>query len=380
MSLVHAPTTVEPRRRDSGDRERAGRADDRIGVVSWLVTGGAGYIGAHVVQRLRADGIPVVALDDLSTGRRQRLPGDVPLIEGSVLDGDLVRRALREHDVDGVVHLAAKKQVGESMQRPLYYYRENVGGCESLLQAMLDADVRRLVFSSSAAVYGAAPGGLITEDSPTVPVNPYGGTKLICEQMIRDVGRAHGLAWLSLRYFNVAGAGDPALGDLGAANLIPMVFQALAERRPPVIFGDDYDTPDGTCVRDFIHVADLADAHVAAVAALTEPSTSASLIGETTGSASGSTTEAAAGDGPRTGTYNVGRGEGASVRQVITTVESVLGRELNAEVTDRRPGDPPMVVADTRAIANDLDWHAQHDLRDMIDSAWQAWEFSGLDR
>lgn len=315
--------------------------------MAWLITGGAGYIGAHVVRSLIAAGASVVVVDDLSTGRVARVPAGVPFEVGSVADADLLVKVLRRYDVSGVLHLAAKKQIAESVADPLLYYRENVGGCEALLRAMTATGVRRLVLSSSAAVYGLPGAELVTEDEPTVPLNAYGHTKLICEQMVRDVGVATGLTWVSLRYFNVAGAGEPELADPGAANLIPMVFQALSVERRPEIFGDDYPTPDGTCVRDFVHVVDVAEAHVAAARALLQ--------------------------GPIRATYNVGRGEGASVREVLATVAAVTGRAVEWCVRERRPGDPARVVADPSRIEAELCWRPRHTLREVVESAWAGW-------
>jgi UDP-glucose 4-epimerase len=313
--------------------------------VSWLVTGGAGYIGLHVVDALRAAGHEVVVLDDLSTGRRELV--DVPLVVGSVHDGALVRSTLREHAVTGVLHLAAKKQVGESVEQPLLYYRENVDGLLSLLEAMQDASVDRLVFSSSAAVYGMPDVDLVTERTPTAPLSPYGETKLVGEWVVRAAAAATGLRYALLRYFNVAGAARPELADTAVTNLVPMVFERLTAGRRPMLFGDDYPTPDGTCVRDFIHVADLADAHAAAVAHLD--------------------------DGGADLLLNVGRGDGASVREVLATVAEVTGRDTTPEVLPRRAGDPPRVVASAAEIQRTLGWSAQHDLRDMVAGAWAGW-------
>jgi UDP-glucose 4-epimerase len=237
--------------------------------MAWLITGGAGYIGAHVVRDMLASGREVVVLDDLSTGRADRLPEGVPLVRGSVSDRRAVRRALAlRGGVRGVMHFAARKQVGESVKVPLHYWSENVGGLQVLLEEMVTAGVTQMVFSSSAAVYGeprlASPQDRISESTPCLPINPYGATKLAGEWMVAGAARAHGWKALSLRYFNVAGAGSPELGDPAALNLIPMVLEALEQGRRPMVFGDDYPTPDGTCVRDYIHVADLSAAHVAA--------------------------------------------------------------------------------------------------------------------
>lgn len=232
--------------------------------MSWLITGGAGFIGSHVVKAMTDAGEPVVVLDDLSTGRAERLPDGVVLEVGTVLDGDTVERVLREHGITGIVHIAGKKQVGESVDRPLYYYRENVEGMRVLLDAAVAAGVGRFLFSSSAAVYGMPDVDLVTEKTPCAPINPYGETKLAGEWLVGAVGARHGMATASLRYFNVAGAATPELGDDGVYNLVPMVFERLEAGEAPRIFGDDYPTPDGTCVRDYIHVEDIAAAHVAA--------------------------------------------------------------------------------------------------------------------
>jgi UDP-glucose 4-epimerase len=319
--------------------------------MTWLVTGGAGYIGAHVVAAMRDEGQQVVVLDDLSTGNRTRIAG-VPLVDGSVLDRSLVERTMREHSVTGVVHLAAKKQVEESVRDPLLYYRENVEGLRRLLEAMTAAGVGAFVFSSSAAVYGAPDVDLVREDTDCRPVNPYGQTKLAGEHMVADVARATGLRYALLRYFNVAGAARPELADRGEANLVPMVFRRIEERRAPLIFGDDFPTPDGTCIRDFIHVADIASAHTAAARALAD------------------------GDLPAL-TANVGRGEGVSVRQMIDAIREVTGTtgESWAEptVAPRRAGDPPRVVAAADTIREALGWRARFGLDDMVASAWEGW-------
>ncbi|MFI9046796.1 UDP-glucose 4-epimerase GalE [Streptomyces sp. NPDC053427] len=319
--------------------------------MSYLITGGAGYIGAHVVRALRQAGKPVVVLDNLTTGIADRIPEDVPLVVGSTLDRALLDRTFAAHEITDVVHLAAKKQVGESVEMPLLYYRENVHGLQTLLEAMASAGVGRLVFSSSAAVYGMPDVDLVTEDTPCVPINPYGETKLAGEWMARAVGKAHGISTACLRYFNVAGAATPELADTGVFNIVPMVFEKLSEGAAPRIFGDDYDTPDGTCIRDYIHVADLADAHVAAARKLAEP-------------------------GPvRDLTLNIGRGEGVSVRELIGLICEVTGHEgVTPEVTPRRPGDPARVVAAADRIGSELGWKARHDVRDMIGSAWAGWE------
>jgi UDP-glucose 4-epimerase len=317
--------------------------------MTWLVTGGAGYIGAHVVRALQAGGHGVVVIDDLSTGERRKIADDVPLVVASVGDRDAVIAALKEYRVTGVVHLAAKKAVGESVERPLYYYRENVDGLLSLLEAMADANVTKLVYSSSAATFGMPDSDdLLGEDYHCRPINPYGETKLIGEWLLRDIAQATALDWVSLRYFNVAGAGAPDLGDTGVFNLIPMVFRALSKGENPKVFGDDYPTPDGSCIRDYIHVTDLADAHVVAVSQL--------LVG------------------PVASIYNVGRGEGVSVKEVMAAVRDVTGLDVEYDVTARRPGDPARLVASADKIRDELGWTATQDLTAMVASAWDAWQ------
>ncbi|MFI2640469.1 UDP-glucose 4-epimerase GalE [Streptomyces sp. NPDC018610] len=316
--------------------------------MTWLITGGAGYIGAHVVRAMTEAGERAVVYDDLSTGTADRVPDGVPLVVGSTLDGDRLARALAEHRVDGVVHLAAKKQVGESVDRPLHYYRENLEGLRVLLEAVTAAGVGSLVFSSSAAVYGMPDVDLVTEETPCAPMSPYGETKLAGEWLVRATGRATGLATAALRYFNVAGAARPELADTGVSNLVPMVFERLTGNSSPRIFGDDYATPDGTCVRDYIHVVDLAEAHVATARAL-RSSPGACL------------------------TLNAGRGEGVSVREMIDTINAVTGHHRPPTVVPRRPGDPARVVASADRIATELGWKARLDIDDMITSAWAGW-------
>ena len=312
-----------------------------------LVVGGAGYIGAHVLRALQASGREVVVLDDLSTGVAAKVPDGVPLLRANVGDRMTVGAALRDFDVTGVVHLAAKKAVGESVEQPEFYYRENVDGMLSLLEAMADAGTSALVYSSSAAVYGNPSEEFVSENAPLIPESPYGQTKVIGEWMTRNSAVNRDLSWTALRYFNVAGAASPELGDTSVFNLIPMVFRALAEDRRPQVFGDDYPTPDGSCIRDYIHVADLADAHVAAAAACERPG-----VGEA---------------------YNVGRGQGVSVFEVMTVISEVVGFDVNAEVGARRAGDPAQLVACAEKINNDLGWSAKYDLREMVTSAWAAW-------
>ncbi len=312
------------------------------------MTGGAGYIGAHIVHALQQEGERSVVVDDLSTGEPERI-GAAPLVVGSILDEDLLRRTLREHEVRGVVHLAAKKQVGESVAEPLRYYRENVTGTATVLAAAVAEGVESFVFSSSSSTYGLPDSPEpVAEDAPTRPLSPYGETKLVGEWLARDVAAATDLRVVCLRYFNVAGAASPPLGDPGAFNLIPLVFQALDRGEAPRVFGADYPTPDGTCIRDYIHVADVADAHVAALQHL-----------------------AAGGAG---GTYNIGRGAGSSVLEVMRTVAEVTGRAVEPVVVDRRPGDPAYVVAAADRIRRDLGWTARYALPEMVASAWAGWQ------
>ncbi|MFG2555596.1 UDP-glucose 4-epimerase GalE [Streptomyces sp. NPDC048581] len=317
--------------------------------MTWLITGGAGYIGAHVARAMTDAGERVLVLDDLSAGFPARLPADIPLVEGSALDGDLLKRVFAEHAVTGVVHLAARKQVGESVAQPTRYYRENVGGLATLLEAVAEAGIKRFLFSSSAAVYGNPDVDLITEDTPCAPVNPYGETKLTGEWLVRAAGRAHGISTVCLRYFNVAGAAAPELADTGVFNIVPMVFDRLTRDEAPRIFGDDYPTPDGTCIRDYIHVADLAEAHLAAAQRLTEANADGDL------------------------TVNIGRGEGVSVRELITVIGEITGDRRPAVVEARRPGDAPRAVASAALAAEALGWTARRGVREMVESAWRGW-------
>jgi UDP-glucose 4-epimerase len=314
---------------------------------TWLLTGGAGYIGSHVLSALLRAGYRAVVLDDLSTGSPRRVPAGVPLVQASILDADRIADAIHTHRVTGVVHLAAKKSVPQSVERPLDYWRVNVGGMERLLTAMSQADVDRIVYSSSAAVYGTPDVPAVTEASPTRPENPYGQTKLAGEWMLAATAHSSSLRWISLRYFNVAGTASPELADTGITNLIPRVLGAVAEGRRPQVFGGDYPTRDGSCVRDYIHVADLAGAHVAAVHALESGSTVGPI-------------------------FNVGCGQGYSVEEVIDTVCRVVGRTVEYDVVERRAGDPAQVVAAADLIRGQLGWKAQHGLEDMVRSAWHA--------
>ena len=315
----------------------------------WLVTGGAGYIGAHIVRALQASGREVVVIDDLSTGVKSKLR-DTAFVHASVGDREALRELFVTHKVDGVLHLAAKKAVGESVERPMYYWQENIGNMQVLLEEMIAAGINRFVYSSSAAVYGQPEiTGLITEDTPCAPINPYGATKLAGEWMTSAVAERHGWSAMSLRYFNVAGAGDADLADPGVFNLIPLVFRALDNQQPPQVFGDDYPTPDGTCIRDYVHVVDLADAHVAACAYVEQHPTAGNTI------------------------LNIGTGAGSSVFEVLATVTAETGIDATGERLPRRAGDPAQLVADVKRADEVLGWRSSKVLSDMVSSAWQAW-------
>lgn len=319
---------------------------------TWLVTGGAGYIGAHVVRAFRGAGIGAVVVDDLSSGHASFVPDDVPFVRASILDTARLTDALREHQVAGVVHLAGFKYAGVSVSRPLHTYEQNVSGTASVLQAMADAGVRHLVFSSSAAVYGTPPDEVVTEATPTRPESPYGESKLIGEWLIADQARALAgtdapLTHTSLRYFNVVGSGYPDIEDTSPHNLFPLVLDALVAGRTPRVNGADYPTPDGTCLRDYVHVADLALAHVAAARRLED--------GE-----------------PVEPVYNLGSGEGTSVLQIMHALAAATGIAFEPEVAPRRPGDPARIVARGDAAARDLGWAMRHDVDAMASSAWEA--------
>jgi UDP-glucose 4-epimerase len=315
--------------------------------MSWMVTGGAGYIGSHVVRAFEEVGLEVVVVDDLSSGHRQFVHDGVPFVEGSIVDTALMEQALREYAVEGVVHLAGYKYAGVSVDRPLHTYTQNVTGTVNLLEAMERAGADKMVFSSSAATFGTPDVDLVTEETETRPESPYGESKLIGEWLISDQGRAAGLKHTSLRYFNVVGSGSDDLFDTSPHNLFPIVFDKLLAGETPRINGDDYDTPDGTCVRDYIHVSDLAAAHVVAAQRLSK------------------------GDDLQP-VYNLGSGTGASVAEIMNAIRTVTGIDFTPEVGPRRPGDPARIVASGEAAARDLDWEMRHDLEDMVRSAWQA--------
>nr|WP_274637018.1 UDP-glucose 4-epimerase GalE [Microbacterium bovistercoris] len=320
--------------------------------MTWLVTGGAGYIGAHIVRALTAAGLEPVVIDDLSSGHAGFVPDGVPLVRGSILDRALVEDMLREQEVQGVIHVAGFKYAGVSVQRPLHTYAQNVEGTRVVLEAMDAAGVANLVFSSSAAVFGTPDVALVTEDTPKHPTSPYGESKLIGEWLIADQGVAtagspHPLRHTSLRYFNVVGSGDTAVYDTSPHNLFPLVFEALLAGRTPKIFGDDYDTPDGTNLRDYVHVADIAAAHVVAAQRL-------------------------AGGQPIEPAYNLGSQNGLSVREIMDAVARATGIPFTPEVAPRRPGDPDRIVATGELAARDLDWANRYTVDEMVRSAWEA--------
>lgn len=323
-------------------------------MTRWLVTGGAGYIGAHVANAFLEGGRDVTVLDDLSSGSRSFVPDGARFVDGDIGDAGALRAAFAE-PVDGVVHLAGFKFAGVSVARPLHTFRQNVTGTIELLDAMHEFDVHRLVFSSSAGVYGTPEVERVTERTPPAPESPYGESKLVGEWLIEDVRRAEALAgrWfdaVSLRYFNVIGSGTPTIRDLSPHNLVPAVFRAIREGGRPRINGDDFPTPDGTCVRDYVHVADLALAHVAAAAALE-------------------------GGVPLDPVYNLGSGAGTSVRELLTAVASEAGVPDDPEIGPRRPGDPASIVADGSNAARDLGWAMRWTLDEAITSAWRAEQY-----
>jgi UDP-glucose 4-epimerase len=316
--------------------------------VTWLVTGGAGYIGAHVARALEDEGLPVVVLDDLSSGHRAFVRPGTVFVDGSITDPATVRSTLADHGCTGVVHLAGFKYAGVSVERPLHTYHQNVTGTQVLLAAMIDLGVDQLVFSSSAAVYGTPDVELVTEATPGWPESPYGESKLISEWLMRDVARVSNLRHTSLRYFNVVGSGAPDLFDTSPHNLFPLVLKALTDGRTPVVRGTDYPTPDGSCVRDYVHVCDVADAHVRAALALQSGR-------------------------PLEPVYNLGSGAGVSVLEIMAAMARVTGVDFVPEVAPRRPGDPARIVASGELAARDLDWAVRRSLDECVRSAWRSW-------
>ena len=320
--------------------------------MTWLITGGAGYIGSHVVFETLKSGRDAVVLDDLSTGLVSRLPSNLQFEKVSLTDRESVFRVFEKYKFTGVLHLAAKKQVGESVLRPEYYWEENVAGLQNLVDAMVEHNVKNFVFSSSASVYGQptlSVDELISENIKCKPINPYGETKLEGEHMAEKLAVNFDFKVAALRYFNVAGSGRPELGDVYAQNLVPIVFDALERGEQPIVFGNDYSTPDGSCIRDYVHVQDLADAHIAAMNFVENSDTGFTAI-------------------------NIGTGSGASVIEVLDMIQKVTGNSIDPIVGKRRDGDPAALVADVGFAKEVLGWQSSRDLREIVASAWDAWQ------
>ena len=317
-----------------------------------LVTGGAGYIGSHMVHELVDRGEQVVVVDNFSTGFRWAVPPDVPLVEAETGDGDLMRSVMERHGVDAIIHFAASVVVPESVSQPLDYYRNNTANSRTLIAAAVAAGVRRFIFSSTAAVYGNPAQVPVPEDAPPAPMSPYGSSKLMTEIMLRDAGEAHDLRYVILRYFNVAGA-DPMLrtgqSTRGATHLIKVAVETALGVRPRIeVYGTDYPTPDGTCIRDYIHVTDLTRAHIDALRYLRADGASATL--------------------------NCGYGHGFSVLEVIETVKKVSGVDFSVQLGSRRPGDPARIVAACERARSLLGWQPQLDDLATIVGHALAWE------
>jgi UDP-glucose-4-epimerase GalE len=314
-----------------------------------VVTGGAGYIGSHAVRALIDAGHAVAVLDDLSAGHERAVPKGVPLVRAKIHDQAAVATLLEEHRADAVMHFAAWLAVGESVTKPVEYYQNNVTGTLSVLGAMRDAGVKRFIFSSTCAVYGEPSRVPIDETLPTAPINAYGETKLAVERALPHLERAHGIAWIALRYFNASGAHpDGTIGEDHdpEIHLIPLAIRAATGGAPLRVFGEDYPTPDGTCLRDYIHVMDLADAHIRALEALER--------------------------GAPSGAFNVGTGTPHSVRSVIDTVGRVVGKPVAWQAAPRRPGDPAVLYAAADRARNELGWRPKYaDLEVIVRHAWQ---------
>ncbi len=314
-----------------------------------LVTGGAGYIGSHVVRLLKERGDNVVVVDNMSSGIASRIE-NIPLIELDLAAPEAVETlvaAIENHKISSVIHFAARKQVGESVAKPEWYFAQNIGGMANLLTALRKTGVDRLVFSSSAATYGMPDVDMVREDALCQPINPYGQTKLVGEWMVANAARAWNLRGANLRYFNVAGAGWPDLADTAVMNLVPIVFTALEIGQKPVVFGNDYPTPDGSCIRDYVHVLDLAEAHLAALEYLDR-------------------------DDRPFDTFNVGTGVGSSVLEVMEEIKKVSGVDFEFDIQAGRAGDPPSLCADVSRIKETLGWSAKRNLSEIIQTAWDA--------
>ncbi len=315
-----------------------------------LVCGGAGYIGSHNVRALLDRGTEAVVLDNLWTGHRAAVPEGVRFYEGDVRDGDLLDRVMKENPIDAVLHFCACSLVGESVEKPLLYFNNNVGGMQSLLEAMRRNGLDRIVFSSSAAVYGEPEHVPILESDPTCPTNPYGESKRIMERMMHWVGQRHGIRYVSLRYFNVAGARqDGSIGEdhRNETHLVPIILQVpLGKRERVTVYGDDYPTKDGTCIRDYVYIEDLAAAHLLALDYLER--------------------------GGESGIFNLGSGDGYSVKEMITAAREATGRDIPVEVGARRAGDPARLVADSGRARSILGWQPKTTrMEDIIESAWR---------
>ena len=324
-----------------------------------LVTGGAGYIGSHAVLALKDAGWPVAVIDNLSSGTREVVPGDVPFFEGDIADRALVERILSDQQIGAIMHFAGSIIVPESVEKPLDYYRNNTLASHALLSAAVDAGVRHILFSSTAAVYGAPERVPIAEDDPKLPINPYGASKLMTERMLEDVSAAHAFNYGALRYFNVAGA-DPEgrSGQIGkgSTHLIKVAVEVAVGKRDHIeVFGVDYPTADGTCIRDYLHVSDLAAAHVAALDWLTRHPDENLVI-------------------------NCGYGEGRSVLEVLDAVDRHTNRPLKRVMAERRPGDPPELVAGNARLLERLDWRPAYADIDRIVGDALAWERKLLQR
>ena len=317
--------------------------------MSVLVTGGAGYIGSHVVRLLHQRSDAVLVVDDLDSGIKERIGTSQFLNLDVSAPGaaETLAEAIRKHEVTSVIHFAAQKQVGVSVQRPEFYYEQNIGGMTNLLSAMRETGVDRLVFSSSAATYGIPNVDSVNEETTAQPINPYGETKLIGEWMTANASRAWGLRAANLRYFNVAGAGWPELADTAIMNLVPIVFAALKAGKAPIVFGDDYPTADGSCIRDYVHVHDLAEAHLSALDYLER-------------------------EDRKFSTFNVGTGTGSSVFEVLAEIKRVTGIDFDIDIQARRAGDPPSLCANVSRIEEELGWKAKRGLAEIIESAWAA--------